>query len=213
MRLTIFFYSFILIRKHSEEIHIMVLKTLTRSVREYKLPSILTPIFMTGEVLLECLIPLVIARLINAANGNSLAPVLKSGIILIVMAACSLIFGTLSGRFAARASTGFAKNLRHDLFYKVQGFSFGNIDRFSSSGLVTRLTTDVTNVQNAYMMIIRMAVRFPLMLITALIMSFSVSLKMACIFLGIIPVLGVCMALLIWKAYPMFDSVDRKSVV
>lgn len=188
----------------------MVLKTLTRSVREYKLPSILTPIFMTGEVLLECLIPLVIARLINAANGNSLAPVLKSGIILIAMAACSLIFGTLSGRFAARASTGFAKNLRHDLFYKVQGFSFGNIDRFSSSGLVTRLTTDVTNVQNAYMMIIRMAVRFPLMLITALIMSFSVSLKMACIFLGIIPVLGVCMALLIWKAYPMFDSVFKQ---
>lgn len=188
----------------------MVIKTLSRSVREYKLPSVLTPIFMAGEVLLECLIPLVISDLINAASGNTLRPVFKTGIVLIAMAVCSLVCGTLSGRFAARAATGFAKNLRKDLFYKVQEFSFGNIDRFSSSGLVTRLTTDVTNVQNAYMMVIRMAVRFPLMLITALIMSFTISIKMACIFLGIIPVLGVCMGLIIWKTYPMFDNVFKQ---
>lgn len=188
----------------------MVIKTLSKSVREYKLPSVLTPIFMTGEVLIECLIPLVISRLINAAEGNTMSPVIKAGVILVVMAMFSLLFGTLSGRFAAKASCGFAKNLRHDLFYKVQEFSFGNIDRFSSSGLVTRLTTDVTNVQNAYMMVIRMAVRFPLMLVTALILSFSVSVKMALIFLGIIPVLGICMGLLIWKTYPMFDVVFKQ---
>lgn len=165
---------------------------------------------MAGEVIIECLIPLVISSLIDSVYGDSIKPVIKFGVILLVMAMFSLCFGVLSGRFGARASAGFAKNLRKDLFYKVQDFSFGNVDRFSASGLVTRITTDVTNVQNAYMMIIRMAVRFPLMFISALSMSFVVSWKMACIFLGVIPVLGVCMFLIIRKAYPLFDTVFKQ---
>ena len=188
----------------------MVLKTLVKSVRQYKLQSVLTPVFMVGEVAMECLIPRIMSMLIDEFYGGKIAPVFKFGCILIAMAMVSLVFGVLSGRLAARAATGFARNLRHDLFYKVQSFSFGNIDKFSSAGLVTRLTTDVTNVQNAYMMLIRMAVRFPLMLITALVMSFTISVKMTCIFLCVVPVLGGALALLIWKVYPMFDKVFKQ---
>lgn len=188
----------------------MVFKTLSKSVREYKASAVLTSLFMVGEVMLECLIPLVMAQLINGLGGPSMSPVVKFGCVLIGMAMTSLLCGVLSGRLAAKAATGFAKNLRRDLFYKVQTFSFGNIDRFSSAGLVTRLTTDVTNVQNAFMMIIRMAVRFPLMFCTALIMAFAINVKMTCIFLGIVPVLGIGMGLLIAKVYPMFDGVFKK---
>ena len=188
----------------------MVLKTLAKSVREYKRPSVLTPVFMTLEVALECFIPLVMARLLDSLYGDNMRPVIKFGVILLAMAMVSLVCGTAAGRLAARASCGFAHNLRHDLFYKVQNFSFGNIDKFSASGLVTRLTTDVTNVQNAYMMVIRMAVRFPLMLITALVMSFTINVKMACIFLAILPVLGISMTLIILKAHPIFVRVIKQ---
>ena len=188
----------------------MVVKTLSRSIRQYKLPSVLTPLFMTGEVLLECLIPLVMARLLDTFYGNSIAPIIKLGLILVAMAMVSLLCGTLSGLFASRASSGFSRNLRHDLFYKIQEFSFGNVDKFSSASLVTRLTVDVFNVKNAFMMLIRMAVRFPLMLIIALIMSFTISVKMTFVFLAIIPVLALGMTLLIVKVYPMFDGVFKR---
>ncbi len=188
----------------------MVIKTLSRSIREYKLQSALTPLFMVGEVVLECFIPLIMAHLIDSIEAKAMTPVVRFGVILLGMAAVSLLCGTLSGRFAARAATGFARNLRRDLFYKVQDLSFGNIDKFSSAGLVTRLTTDVTNVQNAYMMLIRMAVRFPIMLVTALVMSFTIHVKMTLIFLCIAPVLAAGLALLIWKVYPMFDKVFKK---
>lgn len=123
----------------------MVIKTLSRSIREYKLQSALTPLFMVGEVVLECFIPLIMAHLIDSIEAKAMTPVVRFGVILLGMAAVSLLCGTLSGRFAARAATGFARNLRRDLFYKVQDLSFGNIDKFSSAGLVTRLTTDVTD--------------------------------------------------------------------
>lgn len=188
----------------------MVFRTLLKSVRQYKRASILTPVFMVFEVALECLIPLVMSKLLDSLHGTSMNPVVKLGAILIGMAMLSLLSGVLSGRLAAKAACGFARNLRHDLFYKVQEFSFGNIDKFSSAGLVTRLTTDVTNVQNAYMMIIRMAVRFPLMLVTSLVMSFTVSVKMALIFLATVPVLGLAITLIILKAHPIFVKVIKR---
>lgn len=187
-----------------------MLKKILKNVGEYKLPSILTPICMAGEVALECLLPLVMARLIDSFYLGSMKPLLRFGLILLAMAMASLLCGTLSGRFAARAACGFAKNLRRELFYKVQDFSFGNVDKFSASGLVTRLTTDVTNVQNAYMMTIRLAVRFPLMFTMALVMSFTVSVKMTLIFVCIVPVLAVCITLLILKAHPIFERVVKR---
>ena len=185
------------------------LKTILKSVREYKRATIAAPIFMAGEVALECLIPLMMSRLIDGL-GKGMGDIVKYGIILIVMAAGSLTCGSLSARFGARASTGFAKNLRHDLFYKVQSFSFGNVDKFSASGLVTRITTDVTNVQNAYMMTIRMTVRFVLMFVTALTMSFIVSVKMALIFVCVIPVVALGLLIPILKAHPIFERVVKK---
>lgn len=188
----------------------MKLKPLLNGLRGYKLPSVLTPLFMVGEVLLECLIPLVMAELIDTLSGNSMTPIVKLGVILIAMAMLSLLCGTLSGIFASRASSGLSRNLRHDLFCKIQDFSFGNVDKFSSAGLVTRLTTDVFNVKNAFMLVIRMGVRCPLMFIIALSMSFSINVKMTCIFLALIPILVVGMALIIRKAHPMFVGVFKK---
>lgn len=188
----------------------MKIKKLMGSIREYKKPSILTPILVSVEVVLECLIPLIMAQLIDQAYGNSLSIIVKYGVVLLIMAAVSLLFGVASGKTAANAACGFAKNLRHDLYYKIQDFSFSNIDKFSSAGLVTRLTTDVTNVQNAYMMIIRAAVRFPLMLIFSLCMAFAINVKMALIFVGIIPFLGIILGIIIWKAYPLYDRVFAK---
>ena len=188
----------------------MVIKTLAKSIKGYRLPSALTPLFMAGEVLIECLIPLVMAQLIDKLYGGAMPQIIKLGVILICMAMASLLCGTLSGVFASRASSGFSRNLRYNLFYKIQDFSFKNVDKFSSASLVTRLTVDVFNVKNAYMMIIRMAVRFPLMLVTALIMSFTISVKMTCIFLATVPVLALGMTLLILKAYPMFEKVFKK---
>ena len=152
------------------------IKVLKKSIRDYKLPSILTPIFIIGEVVLETLIPTVMAVLIDEISKSiSMAPIIKYGLILLAMALASLVCGFIAGKFAATASCGYARNLRHDMYYKIQDFSFAEIDRFSTSSLVTRLTTDVTNVQNAYQMIIRIAIRTPLMLIFAFVFSFRIN--------------------------------------
>ena len=188
-----------------------MIKRLFGCVREYKLPSILTPVYVAVEVVVECLIPFLIAKLINHIEaGSGMGYIIKYGVLLIVLAFVSLFFGAFSGASSAKASCGFAKNLRKDLFYKVQDFSFSNIDKFSTSSLVTRLTTDVTNVQMAYMMVIRVAVRAPLMMIFALIMAFAMSPRLSTIFVAIIPFLAAAFFFLIKKALPLFDSVFKK---
>ena len=185
-----------------------MIKTLAKSVREYKKPSILTAVFVSLEVVLECLIPFVIARLVNQLKaGCALGTIVQYGIVLIAMAGVSLSMGALAGSYCATASCGFAKNLRHDLFAQVQNFSFENIDKFSTSSLVTRLTTDVANVQMAYMMIIRMAIRAPLMLIFAFTMAFLMGGKMAYIFVVVVPLLGGGLYWMIKKAMPLFRKV------
>ncbi|MBD5116561.1 MAG: ABC transporter ATP-binding protein [Ruminococcaceae bacterium] len=188
-----------------------MIKTLLKSVREYKSTSILTPIFVSIEVIMECLIPFVIAELINEIQADCEFKVIAGyGGVLVVMAIVSLTFGALAGRTCATASCGFAKNLRKDIFYKVQGFSFENIDRFSTSSLVTRLTTDVTNVQMAFMMMIRMAVRCPFMLIFSFTMAFVMGGRMAWIFVVLLPLMGFGLFLIIKKAMPLFKSVFKK---
>ena len=187
-----------------------VIHTLSGSVREYKKASILTPLFVAGEVCLECILPFVMAELIDDLSGNSVQPILKYGAILLAFAMCSLLFGVLSGRFAATASSGFAKNLRTDLFDKVQDLSFQDVDRFSTSSLVTRMTTDVTNVQNAYQMLIRIAVRTPLMMLFSLIMSFTINARIALIFLYMVPVLAVIIFGISLKVMPVFRRIFRK---
>ena len=188
-----------------------MIKRLAACIREYKRPTILTPVCMVGEVVCECTIPLLTADLINAIqNGCTMQTILSFGLKLFVIAMLSLGFGSLSGWFAAEAAAGFAKNLRHDLYYQVQGFSFANIDRFSTSSLVTRLTTDVTNIQNAFMMCIRIAVRAPMMLVFAVVMSVRVGKQLALIFAGIVPVLGFALFLMIRSALPLFKAVFKK---
>lgn len=188
-----------------------MVKRLMGCIREYKLPSILTPIFVSLEVVMECIIPLYIAKLVNQIQaGSSMEEVFKYGAFLIVLAFVSLAFGVLSGWACATASCGFAKNLRHDLFYRAQEFSFANIDKFSTSSLVTRLTTDVTNVQMAYMMVIRIAIRAPFMLIFSVIMAFYMSPKMSTVYVVIVPFLAVALFLIIKKAMPLFNSVFKK---
>ena len=188
-----------------------MLKRLLQCLREYKRAAILTPIFMVGEVTCECIIPLLTAKLINGIQaGCTMEFITNYGLALLAMALLSLGFGALSGVFCATASAGYARNLRHDLFYHVQDFSFANIDRFSTSSLVTRLTTDVTNVQMAFMMIIRTAVRAPLMLIFAVSMSISVGKRLAWVFALMIPILGGGLSLMIYKAMPLFKAVFKK---
>lgn len=188
-----------------------MLKVLAKSIREYKKPSIITPILVSMEVVLECIIPFIIAELVNQIKaGCSLSVIVKYGLVLIVMAMLSLMFGALAGMTCATASCGFAKNLRKDMFYAIQDYSFDNIDKFSSASLVTRLTTDITNVQMAYMMIIRIAVRAPLMLIFAFVMAFIMGGKMAWIFLVVVPILGVGLGLVIAKTMPLFRRVFKK---
>ena len=188
-----------------------MIKTLAKCIREYKKPSILAPVFVTGEVIMECIIPFVIANLVNEIKAGITMPKLLSyGGLLVVMAGLSLAFGALAGAACAKASCGFARNLRKDMFYKIQGYSFENIDKFSVSSLVTRLTTDITNVQMAYMMIIRTAVRSPLMLIFSFVMGFVMGGKMAWIFLVIIPLLGVGLFFITRKTMPLFRRVFRK---
>lgn len=209
-----------------------MLKRLAASIREYKKKSILTPILVSVEVIMECLIPFIIATLVTEVEGkshagftywvfervlgqtlpagSSLPVIVFYGCLLVVMAGISLLFGTLAGMTGADASCGFAKNLRHDLFAKVQTFSFSNVDRFSSASLVTRLTTDVANVQMAYMMLIRVAVRCPFMLIFSMVMAFVMGGKMALIFVAVVPFLGVVLFSIIHKVMPLFRRVFRK---
>ena len=188
-----------------------MIKTLAKSIREYKKPSILAPVFVSGEVVMECIIPFIIANLVNEIkDGITMPRLLAYGGTLVVMAALSLAFGALAGSACATASCGFARNLRKDMFYKIQGYSFENIDRFSVSSLVTRLTTDITNVQMAYMMIIRTAIRCPLMLIFSFVMGFVMGGKMALIFLVTIPILGIGLIFVTRKTMPLFRKVFRK---
>ena len=188
-----------------------MIKRLSACIREYKKQTILTPVCMVGEVVCECTIPLLTADLINSIqNGCDLRTILLYGLKLFVIAMLSLGFGALSGWFAAEAAAGFAKNLRHDLYYQVQSFSFANIDRFSTSSLVTRLTTDVTNIQNAFMMCIRIAVRAPMMLVFAVIMSIRVGKQLAFIFAGTVPILGLALFCMIRSALPLFKAVFKK---
>ena len=188
-----------------------MVKTLARSVREYKKPALLTPLLVSVEVVLECIIPFIIADLVNDMQaGCDLSTIVNYGIELVIMAILSLVFGVAAGNTCATASTGFAKNLRKDMFYRIQDYSFENIDKFSVSSLVTRMTTDVINVQMAFMMIIRIAIRCPLMLIFSFIMGFAMGGRLAMIFLVTIPLLGFGLFLVIRKATPIFRRVFRK---
>lgn len=188
-----------------------MIKTLMGSIREYKKPSILTPILVSIEVIVECIIPFYIAKLIDhIQNGTDMSLILKYGFMLILLAFVSLFFGAMAGKTCATASCGFAKNLRHDLFYKVQSFSFTNIDKFSTSSLVTRLTTDISNVQMAYMMIIRIAVRSPMMFIFAMIMALKMCPQLSTVYVALVPFLAFALFLIIKKAMPLFQSVFKK---
>ena len=188
-----------------------MIKKLARSIREYKKPAILTPFLVTGEVILECIIPFIIANLVNQMQaGCDINVIVTYGIELVVMAVLSLILGVAAGNTCATASTGFARNLRQDMFYRIQEYSFENIDKFSVSSLVTRMTTDVVNVQMSFMMIIRVAIRGPLMLIFSFIMGFAMGGRLAMIFLITIPLLSIGLILVIRAATPIFRRVFRK---
>ncbi|MCR5761295.1 MAG: ABC transporter ATP-binding protein/permease [Sphaerochaetaceae bacterium] len=187
-----------------------MIKTLLKSVRQYKKNAILTPLFMVGEVAMECTLPMVMAVLIDHMYTESMSELLHYGAILLVMALFSLFCGVMSGRHAATASAGFASNLRHDIFHHVQDFSFQDVDRFSTSSLITRMTTDVTNVQMAFMMIIRTAVRSPLMLIFSVIMSFRINSGVAIIFLAVVPILGLGLYLIGHNVFPVFKRIFKR---
>ena len=188
-----------------------MLKTLAKSIREFKRPSILTFILIVGEVIIECIIPFVTADLVNKIkNGVDIQTIVYTGIILAVMAIVSLCCGALAGVTSAKASAGFARNLRKDIFGRIQTYSFENIDRFSSSSLVTRLTTDITNVQMSYLVIIRTAVRSPLMFIFAIIMAYIMGGKLATTFVVVVPILAMGLFLISRKAMPAFRRVFKK---
>ena len=188
-----------------------MIKELAKYIKQYKKDSILTPIFVIGEVVMEVVIPFLMAKIIDVGIQNSdLNYIFKIGIVLVVSAFLSLTFGMLSGRFAAKASAGFAKNLRQGMFYNIQNYSFTNIDKFSTSSLVTRLTTDVTNVQQAFQMIIRILVRAPIMLIFAFFMVFSINTTLAWIFVFTMPVLAVVLFFIAITAHPYFEKVFKK---
>ena len=188
-----------------------MLKALSKCIREYKQASLKAPLMVSLEVVMECIIPFIIAQLVNRMKaGAGFREIAMYGLVLVVMATLSLIFGIAAGNACATASCGFAKNVRKHLFYKIQDFSFENIDRFSSSSLVTRLTTDVTNVQMAYMMIVRIAIRAPLMLIFAFVMAFIMGGRMACIFIIVVPILGIGLFSIIRLVMPLFRAVFNK---
>lgn len=187
-----------------------MIKKLIRSVREYKKASILTPVFVILEVLVEILIPLIMAKMIDTGiSGHDSHTLISLGIVLIICVIFGMLCGMLSGSFSAAAAAGFAQNLRQDMYYKIQDFSFSNIDKFSTSSIVTRLTTDVTNVQNAYMMIIRVAVRAPIMLIFSLIASFTVNDRLSLIFLIIIPIIGIGLYIIVNRSHSYFERVFK----
>ena len=187
-----------------------MIKKLARSIREYKRDCILTPVFVVVEVIMEVLIPFLMAKLIDEGiSSGDMAVMRSTGTALIVCVLIGLLSGVLAGAFCATASAGFAKNLRQDLFDKIQTYSFANIDKFSTSGIVTRLTTDVTNVQNAFMMIIRIAVRAPFTLLFSLVAAFLVSAKLSLYYLVAIPILGVGLYLIVHFSHPCFERVFR----
>ena len=195
-----------------------MIKRLLKSVREFKKDALLTPFFVVLEVVMEVIIPLVMARLIDKGiDGQDMAAIWKYGIILVACAMLALVFGAAAGTFAARASTGFARNLRHDMYYNVQNFSFSNIDKFSTGSIVTRLTTDVTNVQNAFQMCTRIAVRCPVMLVFALFMAMKINSRMALVFLAVLPILAIGMGILMKVVGPVFERAfkiyDRMNTV
>ncbi len=188
-----------------------MIKTLAKSIREYKIASVITPIFIVCEVILEVLIPYLMASLIdNGVDKGDMDYIWKMGLVLTLVALISLLFAGLAGKYAAVASAGFAKNLRHDMFYKIQTYSFANIDKFSASSLVTRMTTDVTNVQNAYQMILRMAFRAPFMMIFAMVMSFRVNASLSWIFVIFIPIIALALFIIIRLAHPIFTRVFKR---
>lgn len=197
-----------------------MLRTLGAQIKEFKKDSILTPVFMICEVIMETIIPLMMASIIdkgiNAEGGGNIGHIYKMGALMVVVALLSLTFGILGGKYGARASTGFARNLRRAMYENIQTFSFSNIDKFSTSGLITRLTTDVTNIQNAYQMILRMAMRAPASLIAAMGMSFFISPKLASIYLAAVIVLGCLLALIVsqatkhfMQAFPKYDDLNE----
>lgn len=188
-----------------------MVKTLSNSIREYKKDSIMSVIYIVFEVIMECIIPFILANLVNGIRSNiPIGDLFKQGLILVVMAMLSLAFGILAGKKSAVASAGFARNLRKDIFEKVQKFSFENIDSFSNSSLLTRLTTDVTNVQNAYMMTIRLAIRSPFMFVFSFVMSFIMGGKLAFIFVIVVPILLIGLAFIIIKAMKIFKQIFYK---
>ena len=187
-----------------------MIKRLSQCIREYKKDSILSPLYVLVESLLDVAIPFVMAGLIDKGiEAGNMSMILRYGAILVGFALVALTFGALSGRSCARATAGFARNLRHDMFHHLQVYSFSNIDKFSSAGLVTRLTTDVSNVQNAFMMIIRTLIRCPAMLIFAMVMSFRINHDISLIFLAVIPILGVGLYLIIKHVHPVFERVFK----
>ena len=195
-----------------------MIKRLLKSVREFKKDALLTPFFVVLEVVMEVIIPMVMALLIDKGiDGQDMAAIWKYGIILVLCAMLALVFGAAAGTFAARASTGFARNLRHDMYYNVQNFSFSNIDKFSTGSIVTRLTTDVTNVQNAFQMCTRIAVRCPVMLVFALFMAMKINSRMALAFLAVLPILAIGMGILMKVVGPVFERAfkiyDRMNTV
>ena len=181
-----------------------------RSLREYRGPSLQAPLFMVGEAGLECILPLMMAELIDTLTGGAMGPILRIGLALVVMSVASLACGVMSGVRAATAAAGLARNLRQDLFFRVQEFSFADIDRFSASSLVTRMTTDVTNIQNAYQIIIRVAVRVPLMVVFSVIMTLMINPRLALIFIIMLPLLGGALIGLIAYVFPIFRRIFKK---
>ena len=191
---------------------LLLLKTLAKSIREYKLASILSPLFVSIEVVLECLMPFVISMLVEVIESSTptMGEIWKYAGILVAIAVASLVTGTLAGAFCARASTGFAKNLRKDLYYHIQDFSFENIDKFSTPSLVTRMTTDVTNVQLSYMMIVRLAIRAPLMVVFSFVMAFVMGGDLAWIFLAVVPLVAFALFAIMYKVMPTFRRLFHK---
>ncbi|MDO4499919.1 MAG: ABC transporter ATP-binding protein [Erysipelotrichaceae bacterium] len=188
-----------------------MIKKILESLREYKKPTLLSIMFITFEVIIECIIPFVLAKLVNNINaGVEFATIAKFGLGLFLISCVSLFCGAMSATYSSKGVTGFAKNLRHDVFYKVQDFSFDNIDKFSSSSLVTRLTSDINNVQNSFMMLTRMAIRSPLMLVFSFFMAFYMGGKMAFIFVAVVPIIILTSILIMGRVMPIFKRVFKK---
>lgn len=189
----------------------MIKKLMQCLTKEYKKYTLLTPLVMTGEVLLEVTIPMIMAKIIDVGIKNrDIAYISKMGILMICMALLSLTFGALAARFSSIAGTGFAMEVRKKVFYKIQEFSFSNVDKFSTPSLVTRLTTDITNIQNAFMMTIRILVRAPMMLVCAVFMSVYINAGLSLIFLIAIPILGIALYFIATRAFPRFKSMLKK---